>query len=99
MKLQEKIKAIELRREGKSYNEILQEVHVSRSTLSLWLRDVKLSPGQRKRLHTDLRYRGAIRGAKKNKQKRIKRTKRIISEAKREISSLIGSPLFIAGLV
>jgi len=44
--------AIELRKEGLSYGEIKKEVNVSKSTLSLWLKTVPLTPEQRERLYT-----------------------------------------------
>jgi len=43
-------KAIELRKKGLSYSEILKCVPVAKSTLSLWLRSVGLSKKQRQRL-------------------------------------------------
>ena len=46
MKLNEKTEAIRLRRLGKSYSEIRKKVNVSKSTLSLWLRSVTLTPAQ-----------------------------------------------------
>jgi len=39
-----KKKAIELREQGWSYNQIIEKVPVALSTLSYWLRDIKLSP-------------------------------------------------------
>ena len=39
--------AVAMRREGRSYREICEVVEVSKSTLSLWLRDVPLSEEQR----------------------------------------------------
>lgn len=45
-----KEKACELRKQGLSYNEILQEIRVSKSSISLWCRDVPLTKAQRKRL-------------------------------------------------
>ena len=45
-----KQKAIKLRRQGKTYSEILTEVPVAKSTLSLWLREVDLSITQKQRI-------------------------------------------------
>ena len=39
--------AVAMRREGRSYREIREELGVSKSTLSLWLRDVMLTEEQR----------------------------------------------------
>ena len=44
--------AIILRKKGLSYNEIRQQVPVSKSSLSLWLKHIPLSPKHRARLYT-----------------------------------------------
>jgi transposase len=49
-KLEEKKRAIGLRKKGYSYNEIVKHVGVAKSTLSLWCRDVILGPDQLARL-------------------------------------------------
>jgi len=46
----EKNLALKLREEGKSYSEIRESVEVSKSTLSLWLRERPLSSDQMKRV-------------------------------------------------
>jgi len=99
MKLDEKIKAIRLRKLGKSYSEIRKQVKVSKGTLSLWLRDIKLTPKQEKRLYIELRQKNAYKMAKINQRKRIERTKKILKEAKEEVSSCFKNPLFLAGLM
>jgi len=50
LKLQEKEKAILLRKEGLSYNEILKQVPVAKSSLALWLQSIELSEKQKQRL-------------------------------------------------
>ena len=57
-KLSSKEKAIRLRKKGLSYNEILQEIDVSKSSLSLWLRDVKLTNKQKRRLKAKVKEGG-----------------------------------------
>jgi len=99
MKLKEKIKAIRLRKLGKSYSEIRKQVKVSKGTLSLWLRNTKLTPAQERRLYVTLRRRNAYKGAKVQQEKRIERTKQIITEAKKEVKYLLKNPLFLAGLM
>lgn len=46
IKLQAKLQAIELRKQGFSYNEILRRIPVSKSSLSVWLRNTPLSKDQ-----------------------------------------------------
>lgn len=50
MKKELKEKARELRKEGWSYNEICRFLKISKSTTSLWCRDIELAPEQQKRL-------------------------------------------------
>lgn len=99
MKFEEKLKAIKLRKTGKSYGEILKKISVSKGTLSMWLRDIKLTPQQEKRLYVTLRRRNAYKGAKLRQKRRIERTKRIIKEAPKESTLLIRNPLFLMGLM
>lgn len=51
-KSQLKDEAIKLRMKGLSYREIKQEINVSKSTLSSWLKNVLLSPEHKQRLYT-----------------------------------------------
>lgn len=76
--------AIKLRKEGKSYNEILKEVHVAKSTLSLWLRSVGLSKMQKQRL-TDKKRASIERGWKAWNQIRVEKTKSLIQKARDEV--------------
>jgi transposase len=57
-----KAKAILLRKQGKTYREILIEIPIAKSTLSDWLRSVELSKPQKQR-YTQLRKEAALRGA------------------------------------
>jgi len=61
MQLKEKIRAIELRKMGKSYGAILKKVDVSKGTLSVWLRDIKLTLEQKERLYKTLRRKNAYK--------------------------------------
>lgn len=99
MKLKEKTKAIKLRKMGKSYGEILKQVDVSKGTLSVWLRDIKLTPKQKERLYKTLRRKNAYKGAKAQQEKRIKRTRQIIAKSKKEIVGFSKNLLFLAGLM
>jgi len=99
MKLEEKIKAIKLRKKGKSYGEILEKMKVSKGTLSLWLRGVRLAPEQYKRLYVTLRRRNAYKAAKSRQEQRVERTRQIIKNAITEIELLKGNHLFLIGLM
>jgi len=60
-KVLEKQKVIELRKNGLSYREILEQVPVAKSSLSLWLKSVKLASSQKQRL-TEKKCASAYRG-------------------------------------
>lgn len=97
MKLNEKIKAIYLRKLGKSYSEIHQKIKVSKGTLSLWLRGIELSPEQVAELKG--RQKTGYRGGEGNRKKRIEKTKQIINYAQKEVKYFFKNPLFLSGLM
>ncbi|NCN99787.1 helix-turn-helix domain-containing protein [Candidatus Falkowbacteria bacterium] len=96
MKAADKLKAIKLRKEGHSYSEILREVHVTKSTLSLWLRKIGLSRAQRQRL-TDKKMAAMRRGWEKRRQTRILLTARIKNKAHLEIGKVNKRELWLLG--
>jgi len=79
-----KLKAIELRKKGLSYGEIKKNVNVAKSTLSLWLKTVPLTPEQRKRFYT-ARILNLVRGRSSQRERRKREIAKIIGEAKKEI--------------
>ena len=95
-KIKEKGKAITLRKKGFSYSEILKEIPVAKSTLSLWLRSVGLAKKQRQRL-TEKRLNVLLRGAKAKKDQRLILTKEIKDKAKKEIGELSKRELWLIG--
>ncbi len=97
MKLAEKFKAIELRKSGFSYDKILREIDVSKSTLSFWLRDIEFTSKQQQLLLKG-RERSRYVAAKAKRALRIKITNEIIKKSKTEVRRLIRKPLFILGL-
>ena len=100
-KIKEKRLARKLRGQGLSYNEIKKKVNVSKSTLSLWCRDVILSPEQLERLIARKikgAERGRIIGAKRQQQERIKRTNKLLRQGIREIGKLNKRDRFISGV-
>lgn len=99
MKFKEKLKAIQLRESGESYGEIRKKVRVSKSTLSLWLKDVRLTSGQKRRLYVELRQKNAYKLAKCNQKRKEERTKIIIEKAEKEAQECLENPLFLAGLM
>ncbi|HCG76995.1 MAG: hypothetical protein COZ37_04415 [bacterium (Candidatus Ratteibacteria) CG_4_10_14_3_um_filter_41_18] len=96
-KLAEKLRARELRKNGLSYNEIKKILHVSKSTLSLWCRDITLSGEFENRL-AQRKLKGALKGsivnAKKQQRKRIAETEKIHRKIRGWIKSILRNPLF-----
>jgi len=90
-------KAIKLREQGLTYNEILSHVCVSKSTLSLWLRDVGLAKKQKQRL-TEKKLAAIKKGGEARHRERIKRTKEIKTTAKKEIKEISDRELWLIGI-
>ncbi|MCX6724416.1 MAG: hypothetical protein NT155_04620 [Candidatus Staskawiczbacteria bacterium] len=93
-KIEQKNKAIELRKQGFSYAEILKKIPVAKSSLSLWLRSVGLSKKQEQRL-TDKKLASALRGSKKRKEIRIALTNEIKRKAQEEVGNLTERELWL----
>ncbi|MBI3261500.1 hypothetical protein HYZ64_03995 [Candidatus Berkelbacteria bacterium] len=98
LKFARKNRAINLREQGKSYREILQEVDVAKSTLSLWLRDVGLSRPQIQHL-TEKKRNAALRGSQTRHRQRIEITSRIKQAAQNEIVKLTNRELWLMGIM
>ncbi len=97
-KLEEKEKAIKLRKKGYSYSEILKEVLVAKSTLSLWLRSVGLAKRQKQRL-TEKRKIAQKRGWQARINKRIEITEKIKDLAKKDIAKINKKELWLIGVI
>jgi len=96
-RLKEKGRAIEFRKRGLSYNEILRRVPVAKSTLSLWLRSVRLAKRQKQKL-TAKKLAGALRGAKERRRQRQVITERIKKKAREEIGKINKRELGLIGI-
>lgn len=100
-KLEEKNLAMNLRREGLSYKEISKKVTVSKSTLSLWCRDIELTNLQKARLQNNKesgQHKGSLVAADNKRIRRHELTKKIYEEAVIEIGSLNKRDRFLTGL-
>jgi intein-encoded DNA endonuclease-like protein len=100
-KLEEKLKARKLRKQGLSYKEIIEKVKVSKDTISRWCRDIKLTDKQLLRLYEKKKsagLRGCIIGAKKQQEKRELLTKQLFQQGIEEIGKLSKRERFIIGV-
>jgi hypothetical protein len=99
--VQEKEKAIALRKKGLSYNEILVQVPVAKSSLSLWLKDLPLTDDEKavlkKRKDSNITH-GRIKAASELRKRRLEREKELMKEASEEFKALVNSPLFHSGI-
>ena len=92
-----KEKAVNLRKQGLSYSEVLKQVLVAKSTLSLWLRSVGLSKKQRQKL-TEKKLASAKKGGKVKQQQRILLTEKIQKRARSEIDKISKRELWLIGI-
>jgi len=90
-------KAVKMRKEGKSYSDILSQVHVSKSTLSRWLQNIPLSSDAIIRLNSVKkmkieRYRNTMNTQREEKLRGY------YNDAKKIIYPLSSRELYLAGL-
>lgn len=100
-KSKEKNQALKLRHQGKSMKEISEKLGISKSTVSLWCRDVQLTPQQIKKLYArsaECGYEGRMKGARMQYERRLKRIADGKSMGLRRIKQLSKRDLLIAGL-
>jgi len=99
-KLELKLKARKLRGRGLSIKDIEKRLNVSRSSASIWVRDVVLTKKQINKLYLN-RKNGSLKGSYIASINKIKRTKELtdkaIEEGKKKIRSLSVRDFLIAG--
>lgn len=69
-KIEEKLKAKELRKKGYSLDEIIKKVKVAKSSVSVWVREVQLSEKAKKRLLTRIKLGQLVSGENKKQRTR-----------------------------
>lgn len=97
----EKSLAIELRKQGKTYNEIIGRLRIPKGTLSGWLSDYPLTNEQLKVLERNIRERRVLSIERTIAVKHKKRQKRLEGEYERQKINLLPlskKELLIAGL-
>ncbi len=77
---------------------IRKELHISKSTASLWLRDIELTPAQRNKIFKGRDYSRFIGGEKK-KALRVANTKKLFEQGKNEAHFLMKDSIFVAGVM
>lgn len=87
-----------MRRRGLSYTEIREQFPVSKSTLSAWLKGVRI-PERRMRELRRRSVRGLLKGAAEKKMRRVAETNVIQSIAMRNIKAISQKELWLMGVV
>lgn len=95
-KTDEKNIAIKLRRHGLSYSEIAAKVPVSKASLSLWLKNVRLTTEQHQKL-SHKSDEGRIKGAAIRREQRLRTTQDIMNRSEQEIGSITRRELWLIG--
>lgn len=94
-------KAIELRKKGYSYRDILKEVPLSKSTLSKYLKNLSLTQQEKQYLKTrgnENISKGRERAANANRMRRIVRDGFLFQEARKEYLAMEKDPFFHVGI-
>ncbi len=100
-KIKEKSKAQELRKKGWGINEIAQRLKISKSTISVWCRNIALTSAQIKRLtekQTSKSYKGRLKGLEKIRQRRLQEIELLRKQGIREVGKLSKKEFFVAGI-
>lgn len=97
-KIKEHQRAIYLRKQGKSYSEIMSQIRVSQSSLSSWLKNVRLTRQQINDLFLK-KKKGQSKGGLAKRSFREKQQKRIREEAAKQIQELSERELWLLGIV
>lgn len=98
-KSKERNRAVLYRQKGRSIKNIAEILGVSKSTVSIWCRDIILSPKQVERLHNQMvkgSYSGRLKGANIQHKNRLAREKQAEEKAIRDIGKLSERDLLIA---
>jgi len=99
--VQEKERAIVLRKSGRSYTDILKELSVAKSTLSMWLKDLPLTKQEKRSLKSrrDSNIsRGRIKAATALHLRRLGRDRELFQISKREFEQRVDDPFFHTGI-
>lgn len=90
--------AIDMRKKGLSYSEIGNRIHVPKSTLSFWLKKIKLTEEHKKILNKK-----RTESLKRGSEKKVAKTRRTIEEIKKasvkDIKEITKKELWLIGVV
>ncbi len=90
-----------LRHKGKSINDIASKLSVPKSTVSIWCRDIALSPAHIRALGNKMRkrsYAGSLKAAEVKRNKRIAHTQLCKQEGAQDVGVLSRRDVLILGM-
>lgn len=99
-KSKEKNKALELRQKGMSVGDIAKRIGIAKSTVSLWCRDIELTPAQTQRLHEKWvrgSYSGRMKGARMQYRQRLERMAMFQKQGMDLVGKLSDRDILVAG--
>ncbi|MFA5000574.1 MAG: helix-turn-helix domain-containing protein [Patescibacteria group bacterium] len=97
----DKLLAIKLRKNGKSYNQISKSLNIPKSTLSVWLKDLKISNHAQQKIKSRVNATAIAKLIARNKQQTIiaeRSHQQIRRAAEKEAKKLLLNPLFLSGI-
>ena len=100
-RLEDKNKALELRKNGLSYGEIREIIPVSKGVLSGWFKDLNLSANEilvLKQKSEERQHKGRLRASLINTQKRIIKEERVFMYAEDKFNLLKEDSMFLLGI-
>jgi len=100
-RLELKLKAQEMRRGGRSYNEIIVALELPKATVSDWCKDIRLTKSQLLKLYQSKKagaLKGSIIAANRKKANRIHETEVLYRQGIKEVGKLTKRNRFIAGI-
>ncbi len=100
-KISEKHSALILRKNGLSINAIANKLHVSKSTVSMWCRDIILTEKQIQKIALQSKHHataGLLRAAETLRSRRLLRTREAEDEGKRDVGVLNKRDIHMIGL-
>lgn len=93
-----KTRILELRRQGLTYAEIQKLFPVSKSTLSMWLKDIKI-PEAQKRKHLRKRLQTLLKISREKKIRKMHETQKIYEDAMKNIREISKRELWLMGVI
>ncbi len=96
-----KTKALTLRQQGESINNIAKKLSISKSTASVWCRDITLSETQQRTLSERSNHQAIsalLRASEKKRSERIIATEKEMHTGKQDVGRLSTRDIFMVGL-